>query len=65
LIGLVFSSFLIIKITQEWRKSKGFEIRMKLIDQINESIAGILIAVYLDQVTEMSNDSEYRNSQIT
>lgn len=65
LIGLFFSYFIIPKVTKEWRKPKEFEIRMKLIDQINESVAGILTAVYLDQVSDMTTNSEYRNSQIT
>jgi hypothetical protein len=62
LIAGIFRTYLIRKISRQWRKPKELELKIDLINRINESVTGTISATYLDQVSELENDKGYKKA---
>ena len=65
IVGAVFTSWLIPKISRQWRKPKELELKIDLVNRINESVAHIISATFLDQVSGLENDEEFQKAQRT
>lgn len=62
-IGAFLSAYLIPKISKQWRKPKELELKMTIVTRITDSVAGIISSTYLDMVTELMDDENFKNAQ--
>jgi hypothetical protein len=64
LIGLLFTGLIIPAVSKQWRKPKELELKVNVISRIGESVANIISAVHLDQVTQLTPHQDFKKAQI-
>lgn len=63
IVAGIFSSYIIPKVSKQWRKPKELELKITLISSMGESVASLLAAAYVDQVTQLTNDVDLKEAQ--
>ena len=63
IIGAVLTAYLIPKISKQWRKPKELELKMMVVSKMTESITAIISATFLDMVTELMDDENFKDAQ--
>jgi hypothetical protein len=62
-IGAILTAYLIPKISKQWRKPKELELKMMVVSKMTETVTAIISAVYLDMVTELMDDENFKDAQ--
>lgn len=63
IIGAVLTAYLIPKISKQWRKPKELELKMMVVSKMTESVTAIIFGTFLDMVTELMNDENFKGAQ--